>query len=90
MSNQPADIFVVKYALSQGIFKKTLVERKSGFYTSPRRSDEFWCLSRKEVALSKEEALEKAEQLRAKRVKSLTKRVQKLKAMTFKIEGDGA
>lgn len=81
-------VWCVKYAFTQGIFPLTgCFTGEDHRYFSERRAGNRigYFLSSKEVCASPEEALEVAEQLRATKIASLEKRVEKLRSMEVKV-----
>lgn len=89
MSNEKkTEVFVTKYALSEGPFKVSAeisfggsmaTYRVGSSYTQTAHGKEFW--------LTEEEALADCERRRLAKIKSIEKQKQKLESMTFTIEG---
>lgn len=81
------DVFVVKYALTKGIFALRGTVSLSGFFRGGG-----YFLSSKEYALTKKEAVGKAEEMREKKLQALSRakaRVSELDfdAMIIKVTG---
>lgn len=76
--------FITKYALTEGITIKDVEPTPSGLYFRRSSSGYFIHYYSKEVHEKWEDALSAAEQMRAKKIKSLEKQIEKLKQLEFK------
>jgi hypothetical protein len=72
-------IFVVKYALTQGIEEMRVEVNEASGYA---RKGLLW-LSQRDWRATREEAVKAAEELRLKKIKSLEKQLKKLREMRF-------
>ncbi len=84
MKPETTKIFIVKYALTEGIFIVDATERAGNMYSSPSTQGFgtlYW--HKNEYALTVEEAIARAEELRKKKLKSLRKQLDKLEQKVF-------
>ncbi|OCJ30599.1 hypothetical protein [Serratia sp. 14-2641] len=85
MDKQLTTVYITKYALSTGVIKRegeimesgSFIWREKGFHNSVWHTD---------YRLAETEALEKADDMRKKKIASLKKQIAKLEAMTFTIK----
>jgi len=83
--NEPGDFYLVRYWATAGI-QKVRGQIKNGYLVS-RVSSYYQTFSKTYWAASLEEAIQKAEALRIKKITSLTKQIEKLKKL--KLDGSG-
>lgn len=78
-------IYVTKYALTQGIFAIEAEILEGGYASQSRKSGEALklFLSKSDYALTKDEALEKAEVLRKRKLVSIARTVNRIKSLDF-------
>lgn len=87
MDKQLTTVYITKYALSAGITKREgeISESGSFQYRDPVHRGLLWAWHT-DYRLAETEALEKAEDMRKKKIASLKKQIAKLEAMTFTIK----
>lgn len=78
-------VYITKYALTQGIFEKEIQDIKGGMVIvhSPCSINDVLYFHGKDWHLSRDEAVKRAEQMRASKIKSLKKAITDLEALTF-------
>ncbi|WP_446027837.1 hypothetical protein [Lelliottia amnigena] len=86
MSNEKkTEVFVTKYALSEGPFKVEAELKYNGTFALWREKGYPQSVSGKDFWLTEEEALADCERRRLAKIKSIEKQKQKLESMTFTI-----
>lgn len=86
MNEGTVDIWVVKYALTQGVFKKEAKLQPSGsFYVTEPLGCFDACYHAGDVALSAEEAAQKVALLRERKIRSAEKALKKLREQVIEI-----
>lgn len=77
-------VWVVKYALTDGVRRTAATKTSDNEYVLCRSINAFWSFKiGKDVFLTEEEALQAAEKMRLKKIKSLQKQIKKLEEMRF-------
>lgn len=87
MDKQPTTAFITKYALTFGIIKREGEIADSGSFRY--KDPEAWGQSsvwHTDFRLTETEALDRAEDMRKKKIASLKKQIAKLEALTFIIK----
>jgi cytochrome c553 len=82
-------VYVTKYALTAGITCHEAKEQNSGVWVSVKFPGAYWETSLKtgrDYAETEQEARAIAVKMRDKKIKSLEKKIAKLKAMTFEVK----
>ena len=84
MSDEPKlmRVWITQYALTQGIFEKD-VEWREGSSTVARSAPYLTIYRKPDWHLTKAEAVGQAEAMREKKVASLIRSIERLKALTF-------
>lgn len=75
-----AKAYITKYALTDGIIEKEGEIVKDTYFNVRK----YGFFSKGDYFFTKEEAIEKAEQMRLKKIESLKKQILKLEKLTFK------
>ena len=86
MDEEIKEVYVTRYALTDGIFKIKCKFVNGGYASQVKengRNRERYFLSRNEYALTKEEAIEKANLKRMKKIKSINKQKAKIEKIDF-------
>lgn len=77
-------VFITKYALTQGIYEVEVKETANpDMVVEANNSLAYYHGKGKEWHLKKEDAIQKAEEMRSKKIKSLKKQIEKIEKMKF-------
>lgn len=80
-------IYVTKYALTTGVFTSDASVSTDGKSAKFKDANGFnWYLYGNDFQLTKSEALERAEEMRTRKLQSLNKQVKKISLMEFEVK----
>ncbi len=79
-------VFITKYCLTDKIVESELDIKENGYAYGKYKQDHSYSIgfTKKDYFLTKEEALQDAENRRLKKIKSLNKQIEKLNKLSFK------